>query len=280
MKTSTIHFSKSDGSAEKLVILQPSEGQIGFDRTDRTGLFWVHGGGYRTGFAGMPQFVGRPRACVNKYGTVVVSPAYTLSFEKPFPAAIQDCYEALVYFVRHASDFGVRDDQIFVGGESAGGGATAALCLLARDRGEVNIAFQLPLYPMLDDRDTESSKGYYGPGWNTIKNHDAWKLYLRDAYGTDNVSKYAAPARETDYRGLPPCYTFCSRNEPFYCETLAYVDNLRKAGIEAEVDVYDGPLIHAFDILQPTLRQSRCAARAFEEHYKAAVAKYFKAQTR
>lgn len=52
----------------------------------------------------------------------------------------------------------MRRDKIFVGGNSAGGGMTAALTLYARDRGEVNIAFQMPLYPMLDDRPTETSK--------------------------------------------------------------------------------------------------------------------------
>ncbi len=275
MKKSTAYFKKSDGKREKLVILEPSEGQNGFWDNDRTGIFWIHGGGYRTGFADMPSLVGRPRVCVNKHGAVVASPGYRLSFEAPYPAAIEDCYEALVYFVRHAEEFGVRDDQIFVGGESAGGGVAAALCLLARDRGDISIAFQMPLYPMLDDRDTPSSKSYFGPGWNTIRNHDAWRLYLRENYGTDNVSKYAAPARETDYNGLPPCYTFCTKTEPFYCETVTYVENLRKAGIPAEVDVFEGPLIHAFDILQPTLKQSRIAAQKFEQAYIHASKTFF-----
>lgn len=60
--------------------------------------------------------------------------------------------------VTHADELGIRKNQIFVGGESAGGGLCAALCMLARDRGEVNIAFQMPLYPMIDDRDTDSSR--------------------------------------------------------------------------------------------------------------------------
>lgn len=277
MKTSTIRFVKSDGKREKLVVLEPSEGQTGFESRERTGIFWVHGGGYRSGMAAMPRFVGRPRACVNKYGAVVVSPGYRLSFEAPYPAAVEDCYEALVYFVRHASEFGVRDDQIFVGGESAGGGIAAALCMMARDRGDVNIAFQMPLYPMLDDRDTPSSKANFSPGWNTIRNHDAWKFYLRGLYGTDEVPKYAAPARETDYRGLPPAYTFCCTAEPFLCETQTYIENLRNAGIEAELDIYEG-LIHGFDILSPTLKVSREAARRFEEHYLYAAEHYFKAQ--
>lgn len=93
----------------------------------------------------------------------------------------------------------MRRDKIFVGGNSAGGGMTAALTLYARDKGEVNIAFQMPLYPMLDDRPTKTSKNNDAPVWNTKSNIAAWKLYLGDDYGTDRVSKYAAPARETDF---------------------------------------------------------------------------------
>ena len=52
-----------------------------------------------------------------------------------------------------------------VGGESAGGGLCAAVCIRARDTGEVNVAFQMPLYPMLDDRDTETSRDNHGRVW-------------------------------------------------------------------------------------------------------------------
>ena len=69
--------------------------------------------------------------------------------------------------VTHADELGIRKDQIFFGGESAGGGLCAALCMLARNRGEVNIAFQMPLYPMIDDRDTDSSRDNHNLVWNT-----------------------------------------------------------------------------------------------------------------
>lgn len=88
------------------------------------------------------------------------------------------------------------------------------MSLMARDRASVNIAFQMPLYPMLDDRDTESSRDNHGQVWNTRKNHIAWKLYLR---GTPkgHVPAYAAPARAQDVSGLPPAYTFVGDGEPF-----------------------------------------------------------------
>lgn len=101
----------------------------------------------------------------------------------------------------HAAELGIRADQIMVGGESAGGGLCAALCIKARDTGVVNVAFQMPLYPMLDDRDTETSRDNHGKVWNTRRNHFGWHCYLR-GQKLDGLSPYAAPARLTDF---PAC---------------------------------------------------------------------------
>ena len=235
------------------------------------GVLWIHGGGYMTGMAEMAYF---SRALdVVKSGAVVVAPSYTLSYKKPYPAALEDCYAALSYLKKHVEEFQVKSDQIFVGGESAGGGLTAAVCMYARDKGEVNIAFQMPLYPMLDSEDTESSKNNYGIIWNTARNHSAWKVYLRKLYGTKDVSPYASPSRQTNYSNLPPAYTFVCEGEPFYCETLTYAENLKKAGIQAFVDVYKGK-VHAFDMMMPWTKQSKEAARTFRQHFLYAVEHY------
>ena len=177
------------------------------------------------------------RLLVEKYGAVVVAPEYRTAFEKPFPADLEDCYAALLFLKVHADELGINDAQIMVGGESAGGGLTVATCLLARDIGEVNIAFQMPLYPMLDDRETASSRDNHAPVWNTRTNRFAWKYYLRGLGGVTPPC-YAAPAREANYAGLPPAYAYVGTEEPFYCETLEYVANLKRAGTEASVDVY------------------------------------------
>lgn len=235
------------------------------------GVLWIHGGGYMTGMAEMAFF---SRALdVVKSGAVVVAPSYTLSWKKPYPAAIQDCYAALLYLKNYADELGVRSDQIFVGGESAGGGLTAAVCMYARDKGKVNIAFQMPLYPMLDCEDTESSKDNHGIVWNTKRNHAAWKVYLRKLYGSKGVSPYASPSKQTDYSDLPPAYTFVCEGEPFYLETLTYIENLKKAGIPAFVDVYHGK-VHAFDMMMPWRKHSKEAARTFRQHFLYAVKHY------
>ena len=258
----------------QLLILRPKE------RSGESvpGVLWIHGGGYQS-LSAKTVFFTRALSLTVKFGAVLVAPDYRLSKKHPYPAALHDCYTTLRYLKEHAEELGVRSDQIMVGGESAGGGMTAALCMLAHDRGDVNIAYQMPLYPMLDDRDTPSSSDNHAPNWNTKRNHKAWKRYLRDAYGTDMVPEYAAPARRVDLSGMPPCYTFVGDIEPFYCETLEYVRRLQEAGVEASCDVYPN-WFHAYDLLFPGKKVVREAINRFEAHYRFAAEHYFAPQNR
>jgi len=262
----------STGGKIDLLILRPITNAKPKAKTP--GILWIHGGGYVTGMAGM-IYMSRAIHLVKKYGAVVVTPEYRLSKEAPYPAALEDCYAALTYLKEHADELGVNDSQLMVGGESAGGGLTAALCMYARDKGEINIAYQMPLYPMIDNEDTDSSRDNHAPIWNTKRNRKAWKAYLRDVHS--EIPPYAAPARQTDYTNLPPAYTFVGDIEPFYCETLTFVENLQKAGVEAKVDVYPG-CFHAFDMLLPFLKVSKQAAKVFETEYLFAAEHYFAPQ--
>lgn len=261
---------KSGKRSIPALVLYPKNGA-----KNATGILWIHGGGY---FLGMKEMVHMSRAVdlVKKFGAVVISPGYRLALTSPYPAALDDCYASLLYLKEHADELGVRSDQIMVGGESAGGGLCAAVCMMARDRGEVNIAFQMPLYPMLDNFDTDSSRNNHGKVWNTRRNHLGWKLYLRKSWKQE-VSPYAAPARQTDYSNLPPAYTFVGDGEPFYCETLTYIENLKKCGIPAKADVYPGN-IHAFDMLKPKLEVSKQATVKFLEEFEFAQGHYFAEQ--
>lgn len=243
-----------DGKRVPLLIASPKRGA-----GKAPGVLWIHGGGYLLGMKEM-FFITRAADLAERYGAVVVCPGYRLSFQKPYPAALRDCYAALLYLKDNAKTLGVRGDQLVVGGESAGGGLTAAVCMEARDRGDVRVAFQLPLYPMLDDRDTETSRDNHGRVWNTARNHLGWRLYLR---GVDAVTPRAAPARQTEYADLPPCYTFVGDGEPFLAETLDYVENLQKAGVPAAVRVYHTDC-HAFDMMYPGRAP---APRAMEDLY-------------
>lgn len=76
---------------------------------------------------------------------------------------------------------------------------------------------------------------------------------------------------------LPPAYTFVGDREPFYCETLTYIENLQKAGISAHVNVYPTGF-HAFDMLLPFRKISRLAVAAFEKQFLYAAEHYRVAQ--
>lgn len=250
----------------KLLILSPKN-----KSTNHTGVLWIHGGGYVTGMAGMVH-MSRAKNLVEKYGAVVISPDYRLSGKAPYPAALEDCHTALVYLKEHANELGVRSDQIMVGGESAGGGLAAALCMYEKDTGGINIAFQMPLYPMIDCDDTETSRNNRSLVWNTRRNHYGWKKYLAGLSG--EIPCYASASKRKDYSGLPPAYTFVSTAEPFYAETVTYIENLKKAGVPAEIDIYTG-LYHAFDMLTPLRRVSKIAGAKFDEHFLYAQKHYF-----
>jgi acetyl esterase/lipase len=239
-------------------------------RTDELlpGVLFLPGGGYALGtpeaFAATYQKLIGTRPCV------IVSVDYRKSVEVPYPAALHDCYAALLWMKKNAAELGVREDALIVVGESAGGGLTAALTLLARDRGQVQVAHQMPLYPMIDDRMTsESMRDNDAPLWSARHNRVAWDLYLGGLSG-EQVPKYAAPARETDYSGLPPTTTFVGDLDPFRDETLAYVENLRAAGVPVECRVFEG-CFHGFDLIQPDTTPGRAANAFFREQFAAAV---------
>ena len=90
-------------------------------------------------------------------------------------------------------------------------------------------------------------------------------------------SPYAAPARLTDFSRLPPAYSFVGKGEPFYAETVRYIERLRACGVPAEVDVYPSDM-HAFDILRPEEPLSREAVRRFHERFAYAQAHFFAPQ--
>lgn len=269
IRVQKIRIPTARGSIPALV-LSPQE-----KPTDAVGILWLHGGGFIAGMKEM-VYISRAAELVKKYGAVILSPAYRLAVGAPYPAAVEDCYAALLYLKQHAGALGVRRDQLMLGGESAGGGLCAAVCIKARDTGDVNIAFQMPLYPMLDDRDTASSRDNHGRIWNTRRNHFAWRIYLRGVSRTA-LSPYAAPARLEDFGGLPPAYSFVGDGEPFYAETVHYFERLRAAGIPAELNVYHTDM-HAFDMMQPDTPLSIAAAEAFNRHFAYAKEHYFAPQ--
>ncbi|HAT55228.1 MAG TPA: alpha/beta hydrolase [Lactobacillus sp.] len=240
------------------------------------GILFLHGGGYALEAPETEAFI--IQRFIDATGAVVVAPDYRLSTEAPYPAALDDAYLALQWLQQHGTEYGMRDDQIMVAGDSAGGGLTAGLTLYNRDHGNVGIAFQVPLYPMLDDRMiTESSRDNDAPVWNTRSNELAWHMYLDDQFSDDNVPIYAAPARATDLHGLPPTCTYVGDIEPFYDETVQYMQRLHDAGVPTFIKIYAG-CFHGFDATCYNSTPAHEAVQFLTETLQYATKHYFKPQ--
>ncbi len=237
-------------------------------------IMWIHGGGYSLG---MPEMVyaSRVRDLLVDNELIVVSPKYRLATSEPYPAALEDCYRVLLYLKNHAEEFFIDTDKIMLGGESAGGGLCLATGIYARDKGEVSIKYMFPLYPMIDSSDTESSKDNHAHVWDTRRNHWAWKKYLGDLYGSDDISCYAAPAKLKDFKNLPPFYTFVCDGEPFYSEIVDFTNKAKEAGIDAKCDVYHANT-HAFDMYCVFSEERIRARENFVKNYEYVKNKYLK----
>ncbi|OBI77523.1 alpha/beta hydrolase [Mycobacterium asiaticum] len=268
MQRQTEWIPRADGSRLRVVVYRPLEPQRGV-----AGVLYLHGGGYALGSPDL-EAVGC-RALIEQSDCVVVSPDYRLSTEAPYPAALQDCYAALIWLRDNAERLGVRSDQLAVFGGSAGGGLTAAVTLYARDKGEVGIAFQMPLYPMIDDRaSTPFAQHNDAPVWDAATNKAAWQMYLADLYGTEQVPAYAAPARATDLRGLPPTFSFVGDIDTFRDETVAYMEGLKAAQVPTEFRVFPG-CYHGFDGFVGKAEISQRAIQYRNRWFRHALDTYF-----
>jgi acetyl esterase/lipase len=228
-------------------------------------LLWIHGGGYILGSADDNDDL--CMRFVQEANCVVVSVDYRLAPEHPYPAPIEDCYSALKWIADHAEELNIDPNSIGVAGASAGGGLTAALTLLARDRQYPSLCFQMPLYPMIDDRNNTPSTNEIKEGfvWNQQTNEAGWKMYLGELYGTDHIPAYAAPARAEDYSNLPYTYTCVGQLDPFRDETIAYVTKLAQAGVDVEFHLYPGAY-HGFEGINPG---AAISVRATNEYIQA-----------
>ena len=191
---------------------------------------------------------------------------YRLAPEHPYPAPLDDCYAGLAWVAREADSLGVDKKRLAVAGASAGGGLTAAVTLKARDLGGPALAFQMPLYPMIDDRfqSPASWEDFGTKVWNNKDNRLAWKAYLGDLAGTDQVVPYMAPARGVDLSGLPPAYSCVGALDPFRDDAITYMSRLAQAGVPVEFHIYPGAY-HAFEVLAP---DSDYAKRASAEYVR------------
>jgi acetyl esterase/lipase len=214
--------------------------------TDVPVVLWIHGGGYVLGCAEQNQ----PFAdtLVTELGCVVVAVDHRLAPETPHPGPVEDCYAALQWIHSESRSLGVDPNRVVVAGESAGGGLAAAVCLLARDRGDPAVCLTALVYPMLDDRTTreQDPNPYTGQYvWTRPDNDFGWTALLGQPPGGADISSYAAPARADSLVGLPPTFISVGALDLFLDENIEYAHRLLRAGVPTDLHVYAGAF-HGF----------------------------------
>lgn len=224
-------------------------------------VYHVHGGGMVIGTNRVGVDV--PLAWAKEVDAVVVSVEYRLAPEHPHPAPVEDVYAGLVWTAEHAAELDADPERIVIAGASAGGGLSAALALLARDRKGPRVIGQVLMCPMLDDRnDTPSAHQMAGVGvWDRTANETGWTALLGEARGGPDVPAYAAPARAEDLSGLPPAFLDVGSAETFRDEVVAYASRIWQAGGVAELHVWPGGF-HGFDGFAPQAAVSQTARAA------------------
>jgi acetyl esterase/lipase len=213
-------------------------------------ILYMHGGGWVLGNAQTHDRLVRELAVGT--GAAVVFVEYDRSPEAQYPVAIEQGYATAQWIVRSGSDNGLEPGRMAVAGDSVGGGMTAALALMAGDRGDVRFVQQSMYYPVTDAAMDTGSYEQFAEGYFLTAKAMAW---FSDAYLPDlerRSEPYASPLRASDEQlsGLPPAFVIVDEADVLRDEGEAYAARLRAAGVPVTTVRYDG-ITHDFMMLNP-----------------------------
>ncbi|KAF4454197.1 hypothetical protein F53441_3197 [Fusarium austroafricanum] len=235
-----------DNNAVILSVFSPKEPS----KSPRPALYHIHGGGMVSGdrFTALTPVID----LLEGIDCVVVSVEHRLAPETRAPGPAEDCYAGLLWTSENASSLGIDPAAIVVFGVSGGGALAAATCLMARDRKcpAIPIKAQMLYSPLLDDRceSLADQQFEFGNPASTAWLRAIWDLILGDARGSEGVTPYQAPARETDLSNLPPAYIDAGECEVFRDVAVAYATNMWRCGSTCELHIWAGAW-HGFDMI-------------------------------
>ncbi|MEO9132631.1 MAG: alpha/beta hydrolase [Sphingomonas sp.] len=210
------------------------------------GILYMHGGGFVFGQASLE--IKRSQELAGVLDCTIVSVEYRLAPEARYAQSLEDNYAALKWLYQHGAEIGVDPSRITVLGESAGGGHAALLSIAARDRGEVPVAFQCLVYPMLDDRTGTTRAVPPALGqilWTAKENAFGWSSFLGRTPG--GALRSGVPAREPNVSGLPPTWIGVGGIDLFMLEDVHFAERLLSAAVPTELLVVPGAF-HGFDL--------------------------------
>ncbi|MGE0688725.1 MAG: alpha/beta hydrolase [Dehalococcoidia bacterium] len=206
-------------------------------------LVYFHGGGWVTGDLDVTDSF--CRIVAEWTPCIVVSVNYRHAPEYPFPAAIDDAFDATKWVAENIASRQGDASRIGVSGASAGGNLAAAVALRARDEGGPDLVLQYLIYPVIDS--AMGSESYVenaeGLGLTRDAMHWYWEVYVPNLEHREHP--YASPAHTKDFAGLPPAYIQTAEFDPLRDEGEAYAASLEKNGVPVTLKRYDG-LIHGF----------------------------------
>lgn len=206
-------------------------------------LVYFHGGGFVIG--NLDSVDRTLRALTNASGCVVISVDYRLAPEHKFPAAVEDADAALRYVAEHPDEFDIDPKRIAVGGDSAGGNLATVACLIARDRGGTQPAFELLVYPLVDYQDQRPSLREFAQGYFLTRPmlDYFWAHYLEKP--ADGQHPHASPINAASLAGLPPAMVITAECDPIRDQGEAYAKRLLESGVPVSSKRYEGA-IHVF----------------------------------
>ena len=212
-------------------------------------VVFFHGGGLITGKASSAAFLTILERYVQNTGVPFLTVNYGLAPENPGMIPAEDGIAAVQWMKKQAAALGIDPSRIAVMGESAGGCIAAGTAILARDTG-IQLAKQILIYPMLDDRNTEYDENFRCVDqymmWKYDSNYAGWYAHVGDKIGDEDNSPVVVPARNRNFDGMAEAYLEVGELDIFRDEVVAYASHFWKAGISAELHVWDG-MTHGFD---------------------------------
>ncbi|MFC9910883.1 alpha/beta hydrolase [Streptomyces sp. NPDC127197] len=213
-------------------------------------VLYMHGGGWILGNADTHDRLVRELA--NGARAAIVFVEYTRSPEAHYPVAIEQGYATAQWVMREGAEHGLDPDRMAVAGDSVGGNMTAALALMAKERGDVRFVQQSMYYPVTNaDMDTRSYSDFATGYFLTAKAMEwFWDAYVPDRAQRSEITASPLKADLDQLSGLPSAFVIVDEADVLRDEGEAYAAKLRAAGVGVTTVRYDG-ITHDFMMLNP-----------------------------
>lgn len=219
-------------------------------------LVYLHGGGFVVG--SLDSYDSLCRALANRADCIVVSVDYRLAPEHKFPAAVEDCVEALNWVAENAGEFDGDAARIAIAGDSAGGNLAAVTAIVARDDEAPALCSQILVYPVAAGTPDSYSHHAFAEKLLLTRRNILW-FYDQYLNGPEEATDPRfAPLETVDLSGLPPTLLIVAGYDPLRDEGLAYGERLRLAGVDVTVSNYEG-MIHGFLTMSDAVDQGKVA---------------------